>query len=96
MIPARWFHDEIFRDMLYNVPVIPLILFRYRDKNLREDFAGFLNCDVSRPNQILHIKPLATMRARLNKTRDRVIHLVKEIGDINKYKSEQEFFFMWR
>ena len=30
------------------------------------------------------------MKAQLNKTSDRVINLVKEIGDINKYKIEHE------
>ena len=41
LIPARWFHNEIYRDMLDNVPAIPSRLFRYWDKNLRVDFAGF-------------------------------------------------------
>ena len=48
-----------------------------------------------RPNQTLHIKPLATLRAQLNKTRDHVIRLIKEIGDINKYKIEQENYFSY-
>ena len=57
--------------------------------------AGFLNCTMIRPNQTLHIKTPATLRAQLNKTSDRVIHLVKEIGGINKYKIEQEIFFLY-
>ena len=48
-----------------------------------------------RANQTLHIKPAATLRAQLNKTSDQVIHLVKEIGDINKYKIEQENYFLY-
>ena len=48
-----------------------------------------------RRNQTLHIKPLATLRAQLNKTSDHVIRLVKEIGDINKYKIEQENYFSY-
>ena len=40
---------------------------------------------MHRPNQTLRIKPPATVRAQLNKTSDRVIHLDKEIADINKY-----------
>ena len=48
-----------------------------------------------RPSQTLHIKPAATLRAQLNKTSDQVIHLVKEIGDINKYKIEQEKYFLY-
>ena len=68
-----------YSDMLYNVPVMPLRLFRYRDISFRDDFAGILNCNVNRPNQIVRIKPPATMRAQLNKTSYQVIHLVKEI-----------------
>ena len=48
-----------------------------------------------RPNQTLHIKPLATLRAQLNETSNHIIHLVKEIGDINKYKIEQENYFSY-
>ena len=95
LITARWFHDEIFGYMLYNVPVIPLRLFRYWDKNIREDFAGFLNCNGNRPNQIVRIKPPATTRAQLNKTSDCVIHLIKEIGNIGKYKIEQENYVLY-
>ena len=40
---------------------------------------------MHRHNQTLRIKPPATVRAQLNKTSDRVIHLDKEIADINKY-----------
>ena len=68
--------------MLYNVLVILRRLFKYRDKNL------------NKPNQIRRIKPLATIRAQLNKTSNRVIHLAKEIGDINKYKIDQENYFL--
>ena len=92
---AYWFHDEIFGGTLYNTPTIPRRLFKYKDKNLREIFAGFLSCTVIRPNQTLHIKPPATLRAQLSKTSDHVIHLVKEIGDINKYKIEQENYFSY-
>ena len=94
MITARWFHDEIFGYMLYNVPVIPLRLFRYWDKNIREDFVGFLNCNGNRPNQIVRIKPPATTRAQLDRTSDCVIHLIKEIGNIGKYKIEQENYVL--
>ena len=34
------------------------------------------------------------MKAQLNKTSHRVINLVKEIGDINKYKIEHENYFL--
>ena len=88
LITARWFHDEIFGYMLYNVPVIPLRLFRYWDKNVREDFAGFLNCNGNRPNHIVRIKPPAKTRAQLNKTSDCVIHL-------DKYKIQQENYFLY-
>ena len=81
--------------MLYKMQVIPRRPFEYRDENLRENFVGFSDCMVSRPNQTLRIKPPATMRAQLNKTSDRVIHLVKEIDDINKYKIEQENFILY-
>ena len=74
---------------------MPRRVFRYKEKNLRENLAGFLSCNVIRPNQTLHIKPAATLRAQLNKTSDQVIHLVKEIGDINKYKIEQENYFLY-
>ena len=35
------------------------------------------------------------MRAQLNKTSDHVKHLVEEIGDITKYKIEQETFLLY-
>ena len=38
---AYWFHDEIFVDTLYNTPTVPRRLFKYKDKKLREIFAGF-------------------------------------------------------
>ena len=75
---AHCFHDEIFGDMLYNTPTLPRRVFKYKDKNLRENFAGFQNYTVIRPNQPLHTKSSATLRAQLNKTSDRVIHLVKK------------------
>ena len=93
--PAYWFHDEIFGDMLYKIQVIPRRPFEYRDENLRENFVGFSDCMVNRPNQTLRIKPPATLRAHLNKTSVHVIHLVKEIDDINKYKIEQENYFLY-
>ena len=92
---TQWFHDEVFGDTLYNTPTIARRVFKYKDKNLREHFSGFLNCTVIRPNQTLHIKPLATLRAQLNETSNHIIHLVKEIGDINKYKIEQENYFSY-
>ena len=67
----------------------------YRDKNLRENFASFSYCAVHRPNQTLHMKPSAIMRAQLNKKSDCVIRLVKEIGDIKKCKIEQENCFLY-
>ena len=67
--------------MLYNVLVMPRRLFKNRDKNL------------NKPNQIRRIKPLATIIAHLNKTSDRVLHLVKEIGDINKIDQENYFLY---
>ena len=79
---AQWFHDETFGDTLHNMPAIPRRVFKYKDKNIRENFARFLNCTVIRPKQALRIKPPATLRAQLNKTSDHVIHFVKEIGDI--------------
>ena len=48
-----------------------------------------------RPNQTLLIKSPATLKTQPNKTCDRVIHLVKEIDDINKYKIEQENFILY-
>ena len=90
MFPAFWFHDEIIGNISYNVITISKREFKYKDKNLNENFASFLNSVVNRSNQVLCIKPPATMRAQLNKTSDRVIHLVKEIGDFNKYKVEQK------
>ena len=36
-----------------------------------------------------------TLRAQLNETSNHIIHLVKEIGDINKYKIEQENYFSY-
>ena len=90
---AYWFHDEIFGDMLYNMPRISRRVFKHKDKNLRENFANSINCAVIRPNQTLLIKPPATMMAQLNKTSDRIIHLVEKIGDINKYKIKLENFF---
>ena len=48
-----------------------------------------------RPNQTLHITPLATLRSQVNETSDHVVHFVKEIGDINKYKIELEFFYLY-
>ena len=78
---------------MYNTPTIPRSIFKYKDKNPRENFAGFLNCTMIRPNHTLLIIPPVTVRAQLNKTSDHVIHLVKEIGDINKYKIEQENYF---
>lgn len=59
------------------------------------NFVGFSDCMVNRPNQTLRIKPPATMRAQLNKTSDRVTHLVKEIDDIKKYKIDQENYFLY-
>ena len=41
------------------------------------------------------MKPPPTMRVQLNKTSDHVIHLVKEIGDINKYKIGQENYSLY-
>ena len=35
------------------------------------------------------------MTAQLNKTSDHVIHLFKEIGDINKYKIGQENYILY-
>ena len=92
---AQWFHDEIFGDTLYNTPTIPRRAFKYKDKNIRKNFLDFLNCTLIRPKQTLHIKLPATLRAQLNKISDRVIHLVREIGDINKYKIEQENYFLY-
>ena len=60
---------------------MPRRLFKNRDKNL------------NKPNQIRRIKPLATIIAHLNKTSDRVLHLVKEIGDINKIDQENYFLY---
>ena len=48
-----------------------------------------------RPNQTLHITPAATLRAQLNKTSDQVVHFIKEIVYINKYKIEQENYFLY-
>ena len=92
---AYWFRNEIFGDELYSTPTIPRRVSKYKDKNSREHFAGLLNCTVIRPNQILHIKPPTTLRAQLNKTSDHVIHLAKEIGNTNKYKTEQENNFLY-
>ena len=75
--------------------VIPRRPFEHRDENLRENFVGFSDCIVNRPNQTLRITPLTTIRAQLNKTSDRVIRLVKEIDNINKYKIEQEYYFLY-
>ena len=90
---AEWFHDDIVGNVAYNKPEIPVKGFKYKDKNLEKNFTNFLNGKLSRPDQIFHLKPPATMRAQLNKTSDHVNHLVKEIGDITKYKIEQEAFF---
>ena len=50
---------------------------------------------VIRLTQPLHIKNLQQHRGvQLNKTSHHVIHLVKEIGGINKHKIEQEIFFI--
>ena len=93
---AYWVHDEIFGDMLYNMPTIPRRrVFKYKDKNPMESFAVFLNCAVIRPNQTFHIKYPEAMRSQLNKTSDRLIYLVKEIDDINKYKIELESYFLY-
>lgn len=35
------------------------------------------------------------MTVQLNKTSDHVIHLFKEIGDINKYKTGQENYILY-
>ena len=94
-IQTYWFHDEIIGDMLYNVPVIPIKKFRCIHKNLKEDFASFLNCNINRANQVLRIKPPATMRAQLNKTSDDVIHFVQEITNLNKYQIGQENYFLY-
>ena len=59
------------------------------------DFVGFSDCMVNRPNQTLRIKPPATMRAQLYEASDRVMHLVKEVDDIKKYKIEQENYFLY-
>ena len=67
----------------------------YRYKNLRENFTSFSNCAVHRPNQTLRLNPSAIMRAQLHKKSDCVIHLVKEIGDIKKYKIEQGNCFLY-
>ena len=80
---AQWFLDEILGDTLYyNTPKLPRRVFKYKDKNLRENFAGFLNCTLIRPNQTLHIKPPATLRAQLNEIRDHVLHVAEQIDDI--------------
>ena len=80
---------------MYNTPTIPRRAFKYKDKNLWENFVGFLNCTMMRSNQTLHIKPPSTLRTQLNKRSDHFIHLVKQIGDINRYKVEQENFFLY-
>ena len=41
------------------------------------------------------MKPPPTMRVQINKTSDHVIHLVKEIIDINKYKVGQGNYFLY-
>ena len=64
------------------MPAIPGRVFKYKDKNIRANFARFLNCTVIRPKQVFRIKHSATLRAQLNETSDHVIHFVKEIGDI--------------
>ena len=52
-----------------------------------------LYSDQTQPH--IELKPPVTLRAQLNKTSDHVIDLVKEIGDINKYKIEQENYFLY-
>ena len=82
-------------DTFYNTPTIPTRKFENRDKNLNQNFAAFLNSKVKEPNQTLELKPTSTMTAQLNKTSDHVLHLLKEIDDINKYKIEQENYFLY-
>ena len=81
--------------MLYNTPTIPRRVFTYKDKNIKENFASFINRTVIRPDKILHIKPPVALKGQINKTSDHVIHLVKEISDINKYKIEQKKYFIY-
>ena len=56
---AQRFHDELFGDVLYNTSIsrgvsisisIPRRVFKYKDKNLRKNFEGFLNCTVTQPD----------------------------------------------
>ena len=82
-------------DTFYDTPMIPARKFEFRDKNLNQNFEAFLSSEVKEPNQTLEIKPPPTMRVQLNKTSDHVIHLVKEIGDINKYKIGQENYSLY-
>ena len=81
--------------MLYNTPTIPRRVFKYKDKNIKENFAGFINYTVIRPDKILHIKSPVALKAQIYKTSDHVIHLVKEISDINKYKIELKKYFIY-
>ena len=92
---AYCFHNKMIGDMFYNTPTIPTRKFENRDKNLNQNFAAFLNSKVKEPNQILELKPTSTMTAQLNKTSNHVLHLLKEIDDINKYKIEQENYFLY-
>ena len=73
---------------MYNTPTILRRVFKYKDKNIRENFAGFLNCTVIRPNKTLNIKPPVILKAQLIKTSDHVIHLVKEISEENYFLYE--------
>ena len=82
-------------NVAYNKSEIHTNDFKYKDKNLKENFASFLNSKVNRPDQIMHLKPPTTMRAQLNKTSDHGKHLVEEISNISKYKVEQENVFLY-
>ena len=72
-----------------------LRLFVYTDKNINENFSNFLSSSNEISNKTILVKPPATVRVQLNKTSEHVKHLVEEIGDISKYRVEQENYFLY-
>ena len=69
--------------------------FVYTDKNVNENFSHFLSSNNEIFNKTILVKLPATMRTQLNKTSEHVKHLVKEMGDISKYRVEQENYFLY-
>ena len=89
------FVGDIIANKEYNKSEMNLRRFVYTDKNVNENFSNFLSSKNDIFNKTILVKPPATMRTQLNKTSEHVKHLVEEIGDISKYRVEQENYFLY-